>query len=502
MFLNVMKSMKSYLGSVCLLGLLAILSGCVTEPSALTGESRSYGYTWQQELELGRTSDQGLIEQMGLYPDDALASYVTSVGESVLAQSSLRRADTPEIYRNLEFKFRVMDSPVVNAFALPGGYVYVTRGLLAHLQNEAQLAVVLGHEITHVAARHASQQALKQQWGQIGLVAGAVIGQTVTGNEQFADQFMGLGASVFQMLTLKYGRDAERESDVYGVEYSAKAGYAIGESADFFNSLGRISAKAGQSLPSWQSSHPGAGEREGRIRQLAIEWGSKFSDLKVGEAEYLNQIDGLIVGENPRSGIVMRGKFYHPDMGFQFDVPSGWKAKNEASSVTLVDPTGRGILVFSGGKGATPEEAARNFVATSKMEPLRSGEVTIGERKGYAVESSVATSSGNMLVRNEFLNYGGEVYGFLSYSIVEEIEKYRLVFSNVSKSFGQIENSAIKEIEPTRLKVITATKADRFSNFIGKDFPYGMDENDLAIINQLELDATVEAGRKLKVVGN
>ncbi|MBT6768476.1 MAG: M48 family metalloprotease, partial [Opitutales bacterium] len=148
--------MKRYLGSICLLGLLAILSGCVTEPSALTGESRSYGYTWQQELELGRTSDADLIQQMGLYPDVALARYVTSIGESVLAQSSLRRVGTPEIYRNLEFKFRVMDSPVVNAFALPGGYVYVTRGLLAHLSNEAQLAVVLGHEITHVAARHAS----------------------------------------------------------------------------------------------------------------------------------------------------------------------------------------------------------------------------------------------------------------------------------------------------------------------------------------------------------
>ncbi|MBT5816531.1 MAG: M48 family metalloprotease [Opitutales bacterium] len=497
-----MKLMKRYLGSICLLGLLAILSGCVTEPSALTGESRSYGYTWRQELELGRTSDAHLIQQMGLYPDDALASYVTSIGESVLAQSSLRRVGTPEIYRNLEFKFRVMDSPVVNAFALPGGYVYVTRGLLAHLSNEAQLAVVLGHEITHVAARHASQQALKQQWGQIGLVAGAVIGQGITGNEQFADQFMGWGGSVFQMLTLKYGRDAERESDIYGVEYSAKAGYAIGESADFFNSLGRISAKSGQSLPSWQSSHPGAGEREGRIRQLAIDWGNTFPDLKVGEAEYLKEIDGLIIGENPRSGIVMRGKFYHADMGFQFDIPEGWQAKKEASSVTLVDPAGRGILVFSVGKGSTPEEAARNFVTSSKVEPLRFGKSTIGGRKGYVVENSVATSNGNMLVRNEFLSHRGEVFGFLSYSKVEESKRYRSAFSSVSESFGEIGNASIRDIEPTRLKVVTAKKQDRFSNFIGTEFPYGMDETDLAIINQIELNTVVEPGEKLKIVGN
>ena len=188
---------------LCLLSSGWIVSSCVTEPSALTGENRSYGYTWQQELELGRKSDRELIQEMGLYPDDDLSAYVTGIGERVLAQSDLRRADTPEIYRNLQFQFRVMDSSVVNAFASPGGYVYVTRGLLAHLNNEAQLAFVLGHEITHVAARHASQQALKQHWGQIGLVTGAVIGTGITGNENFTDQFLGLGSSVFQMLHLK-----------------------------------------------------------------------------------------------------------------------------------------------------------------------------------------------------------------------------------------------------------------------------------------------------------
>ncbi len=496
-----MKKNRGVIGIFWLLVLVIVPSGCVTEPSALTGEKKSYGYTWQQELEIGKKSDRDLVREMGVYPDDALSRYVTDIGERVLAQSNLRQPDTPEIYLNLEFTFRVMDSPVVNAFALPGGYVYVTRGLLAHLNNEAQLAVVLGHEITHVAARHASQQALKQQWGQIGLVAGAVIGQGITGNENFADQFLGLGGSVFQMLTLKYGRDAERESDIYGVEYSAKAGYAVGEAAAFFNSLGRISDKSGGRLPSWQSSHPDPGEREGRLLQLGREMESKYGKLKVGEDDYLKRVDGLVVGENPRQGLVMRGKFYHPDMDFQFDVPQGWRAKNDASTVTLADPQGRGVLIFSIGDGDTPEEAARSFLASSKLQPTQAGESTVGGQSGYVVVGSVATSSGNVLVRNEFASYNRNVFSFLSYAAAEDVQAYRPYFASVTKSFGPIRDKAIRELEPATLKVITTDRAAAFQSYLSKDLPFGLDESDLAIINQRRLDDPIRSGQRLKVVG-
>ncbi len=476
-----------------------VLTGCVTEPSALTGEKKSYGYTWQQELEIGKSNDRELVREMGLYPDDALSKYVTEVGERVLAQSNLRQPDTPEIYRDLEFTFRVMDSPVVNAFALPGGYVYVTRGLLAHLNNEAQLAVVLGHEITHVAARHASQQALKQQWGQIGLVAGAVIGQGLTGNEYFADQFLGLGGSVFQMLTLKYGRDAERESDIYGVEYSAKAGYAVGESAEFFNSLGRISGKSGQRLPTWQSSHPDPGERESRINQLAMEMKLKYGDLKVGESEYLKRIDGLVVGENPRQGVALRGKFYHPDLDFQFDVPEGWRVKNEAGRVTLVDSEGRGVVIFSSGQGNTPEEAARSFVASSKVQPIRSEPTRLKDHSGYVVESVVSTSNGPVFMRNEFFDYKNSVFSFLSYASSSEIDAYRPAFEQISGSFESIQENTIRSMQPARLKVVTADREGAFESYLS-DLPYGLDKTDLAIINQVAVEENVRRGQKLKLV--
>lgn len=498
------KASKSWfkLMGLCLLPLGLFVSSCVTEPSALTGEKKSYGYTWQQELELGRKSDRQLIQEMGLYSDDALSAYVTEIGERVLAQSDLRQPDTPEIYRNLEFSFRVMDSSVVNAFALPGGYVYVTRGLLAHLNNEAQIAVVLGHEITHVAARHASQQALKQQWGQIGLVAGAVIGTGITGNENFADQFLGLGSSVFQMLTLKYGRDAERESDFYGVDYAAKAGYAVGESAEFFNSLGRISNKAGSRLPSWQSSHPDPGEREGRIKQLAAEMRARYGELKVGESEYLQRIDGLVVGENPRQGVALRGKFYHPDMNFQFDVPQGWRVKNEASRVTLVDAQGRGIVIFGLGQGDTPEEAARSFVAGSNLQPARAGAVKVGSQEGYSVEGLMETSNGTMAVENVFFGYSRTVFSFLSYALLSDREVYRPSFNQIAQSFQPIQEAAIRNLQPARLKIQSASREIPFKEYLSGSSAYGLDDIDLAIINQMDLDQRVPQGRRLKLIAD
>ena len=492
--------MREYFVGSALALIAVFISGCVTEPSALTGENRSYGYTWQQELELGRANDRALIQEMGLYPDDALAKYVTEIGERVLANSSLRQPDTPEIYRNLDFHFRVMDSPVVNAFALPGGYVYVTRGLLAHLNNEAQLAVVLGHEITHVAARHASQQALKQQWGQVGLLAGAVIGQGITGNEQFADQFLGVGGSVFQMIALKYGRDAERESDTYGVDYAAKAGYAVGESAAFFESLGRISSKAGARIPTWQSSHPDPGERETRIKQLAAEMRNRYGELKVGEAEYLRRIDGIVVGTNPRQGFTNRGVFYHPDMNFQFSIPRGWQSKNEATSVTLADQAGRALLVFGIGQGNTPEEAANSFIASAKLQPTRTGAIKVGRYDAYVVESGLATSNGTYWVRNEFVQYGKAVFSFLSYCSVSDREAYQSQFASVSSSFGPIRDAAMRSVEPARLVVSSAKKQDRFATFADGAVGGGLDAADLAIINQVELGDAIPAGRKLKLV--
>ena len=175
----------------------------------------------------------------------------------------MKREDTDQKFRETEFYFKVLDSPVVNAFALPGGYVYFTRGLMAHLNNEAQLSVVIGHEIGHVAARHASQRAMRQQLGQIAVIGGAVLGQELLGLP--GGNILNLSSQAAELLFLSYSRDAERESDELGVEYAAMTGFTAAEGAEFFTSLKRISEQSGQSIPTMMSTHPDPGERENRI---------------------------------------------------------------------------------------------------------------------------------------------------------------------------------------------------------------------------------------------
>ena len=192
---------------------LAVLlaAACTVQRNPVTGNQRLMAYTWSQEVEIGREVDQEFSAQYGLYDNHEVAAYIEQLGQEVLLVSHMRRENADRQFRETEFFFRVLDSPVINAFALPGGYVYVTRGLLAHLNNEAQLVVVLGHEIGHVAARHASQRALRQNLGQIAIIGGAILGQEFLGLP--GESLMELSSQAAQLIFLSYGRDAERESD-------------------------------------------------------------------------------------------------------------------------------------------------------------------------------------------------------------------------------------------------------------------------------------------------
>src|SRR5699024_1672096 len=184
--------------------LLLLVSACVVQRSPVSGSRRAYGYSWEKAQKIGAQADKQITAQFGIYDNQKLQAYVENVAEKVLSDSDLRNADTPEKYKKTDFTFRVLATPVVNAFALPGGYVYVTRGLLTHLKSEAQLAVVLGHEIGHVAARHASQSAFKQKFSQLLLLGGAVAGQEILGIP--GGQILQLGSLARKFLFLSYSR--------------------------------------------------------------------------------------------------------------------------------------------------------------------------------------------------------------------------------------------------------------------------------------------------------
>ncbi len=492
---------KQLIALTCLVSTIALLlGGCATEPSLYTGKTGYYAYTWEQELQLGKKSDAEIVQEMGLYQDDELAAYIRDLGNELLKHSAIGSATAPEIYRNTGFTFRLLDSDVVNAFALPGGYVYVTRGLLAHLQNEAQLAVVIGHEITHVEARHASRQALKQQIGQIGLVAGAVIGEQVAENKEFARDMVNLGGELFQLATLKYGRDAERESDLHGVEYAAKAGYDAAEGSAFFRSLDRISDKAGQTIPSWMSSHPDPGERELTIPELAKRWPPRDGQQPIiGQQRYLNKIEGLIVGQNPRNGYTDGQRFYHPDLRLQFDTPAGWNLQNESGAVYLTDPNKSVMLAFTLAKEGSPLEAARAFTSKLSVEPSYAQDSRVNGLPAYVIEGSITSETGILLLHSTFVQMGDSVFTFLGYGTSESFNAQQRTIRSIAGSFQELTNQQALNVQPYRIAIIKAERNSPFRDLLPKRLPPGTDAQDWAIMNQVELDQRIERGQLIKL---
>lgn len=483
----------------CLATLFALLfSGCATEPSLYTGKTSYFGYTWEQELQLGRQSDSSIVQQMGLYPDDQLAAYIREIGNDLLAESAIGSASAPEIYKDTEFTFRLLDSSVVNAFALPGGFVYVTRGLLAHLENEAQLAVVIGHEITHVEARHASKQALKQQLGQIGLLAGAVIGEQVAENKELARELVNLSGDLFQVLTLKYGRDAERESDLHGVEYAAKAGYQAAEGSNFFRSLNRISEKSGQSIPSWMSSHPDPGEREKTIRELAAQWKTDSPPV-VGRERFLEKIDGLIVGDNPRNGYTDGTHFYHPDLGIQFNTPSGWTLQNESGAVYLMDANRTALVTFTLAKEASPLAAAQSLKDKVNLTPTYAQETRVNGHPAYTLEGTVTNETASLQIHSTFVQLDEHVFTFLGYGNATTFPSLESAVRSIPGSFQELTNPQILNIQPYRIAITPAERSATYRELLPSRLPPGTDEQDWAIMNQVELDQRIERGQLIKL---
>src|SRR5512142_1754815 len=300
---------------------------CTTGYVPATGQRRYLGYSWQQETELGKEASKQVAATFGIYHDANLERYVTEVGNRVLATSHLRRPGTEEQFRRTPVTFSILDSPIINAMALPGGYIYVTRGMLSHLENEDQLATVLAHEIGHVAARHAARQAWQQQIGQGLLLGGALLGQ-VAGLP--AQDILNFGGMAAQMLFLRYSRDDELEADKLSVEYASLAGYDPRQVITFFQALNRIEQKEGQGVPSFFSTHPNPGDRIQRIRDSAPPSSAKRITT---DSRYLNALNGLVLGEDPRQGYVEANVFYHPDLGFRFPVPRGFKLVNQPGQV-------------------------------------------------------------------------------------------------------------------------------------------------------------------------
>lgn len=485
--------------SILFLSLLLFASACSVQKNPVTGQKRLLAYSWEEEVQIGGEVDQEIVAQYGLYEDEEIESYVTYLGEKVLAESHMRREDTDQKFRETEFYFKVLNSPVVNAFALPGGYVYVTRGLMSHLNNEAQLAVVLGHEIGHVAARHASQRALRQQLGQVAVLGGAILGQELFGLP--GESILNLSSQAAQLLFLSYSREAERESDQLGVEYAAMNEYEAAEGAEFFASLERISERSGQSIPSMLSTHPDPGEREKRIPELAERWTEQgYEQTVLNKEKYNEMIDGMMYGENPREGFVDNDNFVHPDLEFQFPIPSDWQLINQPQQVVMVSSAEDAVMIFKiDGEAQSAQGSVESFVEQEGI-TLNSDEPTrANEYNGYQADVTIEQQEGNLRAIVYAIEFQDRVYRFINYSTVDAFDKYQSVFTTVPDQFNRVTDQRILNIQPVKLEIITTNHSDTFRNFLPSSLPMDIDEEELAIINQVELDEQIEAGTTLKI---
>jgi predicted Zn-dependent protease len=495
------KAIKVYFIPILIVGML--VSACSIQRSAITGDKRAYGYSWEQEKQIGQEADLQIQQQFGLYDNNAFQQYVDKIGQEMLSVTHFHRDDTPDTYKDTDFYFRILDSPVVNAFALPGGYIYVTRGLLSHLDNEAQLAVVLGHEIGHVVARHASQRAFIQQMSQIALVGGAIAGQHFLGIP--GGDILGIGGMATQMLFLSYSREDERESDRLGVEYASRMQYQSAEGAHFFISLERMSDRSGQSIPSWSSTHPDPAERATSIPELAEEWRAKgYDQTIVNTDQYMGMLDNMIYGENPREGFTRNNTFYHPELKFQFSYPSGWQVINQRSLVAVVNRDQNAVSIMTiDSKSPNAEASVNEFLNQEGIVTTGKSNVNSRGLRAYHAEATGQTQEGDRLTFYLYsVEYDGTIYRFINYTAFENYGNYTPRFVEITEGFRQLTDLNILTIQPIRLQSVKVTRSGTFRSFLPANldqYHIAISAEEIAIMNQVGLDDRIEVGQWVKI---
>jgi predicted Zn-dependent protease len=378
--------------------------------------------------------------------------------------------------------------------ALPGGYVYVTRGMLGHLNNEDQLATVLAHEIGHIAARHAARQAWQQKLGQGLLLGGALLGQSLG---LPAENILNLGGMAAQLFFLRYSREDELEADKLGVEYSSLAGYDPREVIAFFQTLDRIQEKEGQGMPSFLSTHPNPGDRIQRIRELAQRSGKQPA---AADSRYLNAIEGLVLGEDPRQGFVEGNVFYHPELRFRFPVPRGFKVVNQPTQVVMVDNQNRAILGFTSSGEKSLDSAAAKFLNQPGLRVIERGPTRSGGFPAFAAVADGQMENGQVVrIMVYFIQYRGNIYHFVGYTAPQAFGVFRNVFLQTMQGFGEIQDSRILNREPVRLGLEPVSRPAPFRDLIPKTLPAPFTPEDVAILNQVNLNAEMGTGRVLKI---
>ena len=458
---------------------------CVLNP--VTGKRELMLLSTADELAMGQQTDPQVLQTFGKYEDADLSRYVTALGKKLGALSH---------QPNLYYSVKVLDSPVVNAFAVPGGFVYLTRGILAYLNDEAELAGVVAHEIGHIAARHTAQQYSRAQVAQLGLGLGAMVSKTFS-------KYAGVAQFGVGMLFLSFSRDDERQADALGVEYSSKAGYDANHMANLFVSLERLNPGEAQGgLPGWFSTHPNPPDRIAAIKRDTQAWQAKIQQTQfaTNRDQYLKQIDGIVFGEDPRQGYVEGNIFYHPQLRFQFPVPAGWKVNNTSSQVQMFNQEQNAVILFSMAPEKSPSAAADAFINENKAVVVKSESTQVNGLQAHRIISDITTEQGLIRVLSYFIQKENTVYVFLGYTGQARFDGYFPVFDQTMGQFKNLTDSNKINVKADRLAEKRTTTRGSLRQALQK---FGEPEDKweaLAIINGMKLDDSLPGNIIIKVV--
>jgi len=465
------------------------IAACATNPA--TGKKEFSLMSEAQEIELGKSMDGEVRREMGLYEDAELQRYVESVGMR-LARSSQRPT--------LPWHFTVVDEPAVNAFALPGGYIYLTRGILPFLDSEAELAGVLGHEVGHVTARHSAQQYTKATSAGLGV-------QLLSIFVPEAQPFQGLTETALGVLFLKYGRDDELQADRLGVDYTVKTGWNPAGVGNMLRTLARLDEASGsrRGVPNWLSTHPAPADRVEKVQAYIAQSGAPVGTSGKSDAtnaEFLRRVDGVIFGDSPRQGIVRGNTFLHPDLRLSIAFPQGWEIQNSRQQV-MAKPADRNefmILQLVPNASGSIEQVARATMANAGFQQVNGDRARVNGLDAYVgTYQGQLQGLGNVVTLAAHIVHDRNVYLFAGIAPPNLYDAAQRQFSESIRSFRELSPTDAANIRPNRIDLYTVRPGDTWQGIAEANHNV-VKPSTLAIMNDYEPSQPPRAGDRIKIV--
>ena len=470
-----------------LLALSLLLSACAVNP--VSGDRDFVTLSESEEIAQGRQYHQTIIKQYGVYDDPDLQGYVDAIGQQLAANS--HRA-------HLEFHFTILDSPDINAFALPGGYVYITRGIMAYLDSEAELAGVIGHEIGHVTARHS----VRQQSGQFATGLLNVLITATTGNQSLGQ----LGNQLSTGIIRGYGRKHELEADRLGAEYLHKSAYnpeamldVIGVLKDqelYEKALAEKQNRPPNIYHGVYSTHPKNDERLKTVIRAAKNL-SPVQYRDDNQATYFKLINGMAWGQSAHQGAILQNRFIHTQLGIALQFPRHWQITNNPNGLLALDHKSGALLQLSLEtllKGENSVGLLKRLTNDSKLsaEQLTDGATALSQAS-IEGKSQPARVSAINLDEKQVLFIAGT-------SATDQFAATDLELMAINASFTRLSDEQIKNIKTPTLKIIQAKAGDKFASLASQSSINHDAENILRLLNRAFPDGTISASQKIKII--